>query len=161
MIETPGDLLDVQHGIIVQGCNAQGVMGAGLAKAVVAKYPAVFGVYRKAYQEKGLKVGQIVWYTVRKDEPKLAIANAITQEFYGGDKTRRYVDYDAVKVVFDKVAVIARQHNLPVHYPKIGAGLANGDWNVIVDIIQTSLDGLEHTLWVPAHLISKPARPRA
>ena len=161
MMETPGDLLNVDHGIIVQGCNAQGVMGAGLAKAVVAKYPAVFEVYRKAYEDKGLKVGQIVWYTVRKDEPKLAIANAITQEFYGGNKNRRYVDYDAVKMVFDKIASIARQHQLPVHYPKIGAGLANGDWKVIEGIIETSLEGIEHTLWVPAHLLSKPSRPKA
>lgn len=149
MIEQTGDLLAVNRGIIVHGCNAQGVMGSGVAKAIRDRYPFAYDLYRAAYEKKGLRVGQVVWATVSKDEPRLAIANAITQEFYGRDPARRYVDYDGVRAAFHVVGDIARKHQLPVHYPKIGAGLGNGDWNLIEEIIDTALVGVEHTLWIP------------
>ena len=38
--------------------------------------------------------------------------------------------------------------NIEVHFPKIGAGLANGDWNIIQEIIDSSLDqDIKKNLW--------------
>jgi O-acetyl-ADP-ribose deacetylase (regulator of RNase III) len=159
MIEKTGDLLDVRRGIIVQGCNAQGVMGSGVAKAIRDKYPFVYDLYRGAYEKKGLQLGQVVWATVSKEEPMLTIANAITQEFYGRDPNRVYVSYEGLRIAFERVAEIARKHDLPVHYPRIGAGLAQGDWNRITAIIDTALTGVEHTLWVP-QWERQPSPPR-
>lgn len=143
-----GNLLDASEGIIVHGCNAQGKMASGVARDIRARYPQAYDAYMAHYQAKGLKLGEVVWAKI-SDEPKLAIANGITQEFYGRDASRRYVDYPAVAQVFRAVAKVAHARQLPVHYPKIGAGLGGGDWGVIEKIINEELAGLNHTLWVP------------
>lgn len=161
MNETVGDLLHVKRGILVHGCNAQGMMGSGVAKAVRDTYPEAYAAYRRAYAEGRLTLGTVIWARIPQKEP-LAIANAITQEFYGRDPSRRYVDYDAVRQAFTRIGEVARTHHLPVHYPKIGAGLGNGDWSVISQIIDDTLAGVEHTLWVPQEDAAPkpPGRPR-
>lgn len=158
MAEHAGNLLDATHGIIIHGCNAQGVMASGVAKAIRARYPQAYEAYMKAHKENGLRLGQVIWARV-SDDPLLGIANAITQKFYGRNPDIRYVDYDAVKTAFEQVGAIARRHNLPVHYPKIGAGLGNGDWSIIEPIISQALEGVEHHLWVPRVPGVMPPRP--
>lgn len=166
MKNATGNLLSVQKGIIVHGCNAQGVMGSGVAAGVRAQYPGAYQVYRQAYEKarqeglECLQLGRVVWFTVSK-EPKLAVANAITQKFYGRNPKVRYVDYDAVDRAFERIGQVAREHQLEVHYPLIGAGLANGDWQVISKIINQRLEGVPHTLWtLPGAQPSKASAPR-
>ena len=157
-----GNLLDVKEGIIVHGCNAQGVMRSGVAKALRAQYPGAYQAYRQAYdvaRKEGLEclqLGRVVWFTVSRN-PKLAIANAITQKFYGRNPNVRYADYEAIEQAFARIAKVAREHQLGVHYPLIGAGLANGDWGVISQIINRQLEGVSHTLWVLPG--AKPGKP--
>jgi len=70
----------------------------------------------------------------------LVITNCFTQDFYGTDK--RYVDYEAVAQCF---AVLNKRVGMytdkPLNIPKIGAGLAGGDWNVISAIIESEYKG--------------------
>ena len=73
------DLLGATHGIILHGCNAQGVMGSGVAKLIRAKWPGAYAAYRQAFESSGLKPGQTVWYRASQD-PLLMIGNAITQK---------------------------------------------------------------------------------
>ena len=167
MKEAIGNLLSVKEGIIVHGCNAQGVMGSGVAAAVRAAYPGAYEVYRAAHQRRrqagqSLEMGSVVWFTASRS-PKLAIANAITQEFFGRDPAVRYVDYDAVRMAFRRVAAVAREHGLAVHYPQIGAGLGNGDWSILSGIIATELGDVPHTLWtLPAPQVNGAVlNPRA
>jgi O-acetyl-ADP-ribose deacetylase (regulator of RNase III) len=151
-----GDLLSVESGIIVHGCNAQGVMGSGVAKVIRDKYPDAYIKYRKKFDESGLKTGEIVWYKVT-DNPRFVIANAITQEFYGRD-SKCYVDYEAIRKTFSEIAIIATKYNLNVYYPRIGAGLGGGDWNLISEIINSELNGINHYCYVPQaewNLVSK------
>ena len=42
-----GNLFDEPQEIIVHGCNARGVMGAGFAKDLKEKYPENYKEYRK------------------------------------------------------------------------------------------------------------------
>ena len=102
-----GDLLDVTSGIIVHGCNAQGVMGSGVAKAIKQKYPGAFRTYQDAHQSTpgGLKIGEVVWHV----QDGIKIANAITQEFYGTEK--RHVNYAAVVKCFTEVIGYANTMN--------------------------------------------------
>lgn len=126
-----GDLLDVTSGIIVHGCNAQGVMESGVAKAVKQKYPGAFRTCQDVHQNTtgGLKLGEVVWY-VRDD---IKIANAITQEFYCTEK--RHVNYAAVVKCFTEVIGYANTMKLDIYFPKIGAGLGGGDWGIIEQLI--------------------------
>ena len=132
-----GNLLDVTEGIIVHGANAQGVMGSGVAKAIREKYPECFATYRDEYEKFTLVLGDIVWWC--KVDPAgdygndLYIANAITQEFYGTN--RRHVNYWAIANTFKEVFRQANVVKATVHFPKIGAGLGGGRWDIIEAII--------------------------
>ena len=118
------DITKVDRGIIVHGCNAQGVMGSGVAKQLRAKYPQIFEDY-VAHLElckiEDVPVLGFVSYTQVSKE--LYIANAITQEFYGRDG-KQYVDYSALLYALSRTARYATDAQLPVHLPYIiGAGL--------------------------------------
>lgn len=146
-----GNMLDAKRGIIVHGCNAQGVMGSGIAKEVKYRWPLAFEVYQRALagagHTSGDPLGTVSFCAVA---PNLHVANAITQRTFGKDG-RRFVDYQAVQRCFEVVIKQAIHLDLPVHYPQIGAGLGGGDWAVISDIIETTFQGfpiVERTLWI-------------
>jgi len=142
------DLLDIEHGMIVHGCNAQGVMGAGVADQIRRKYPYAHRVYHDAYTAAGLVLGEVIYAVF--DTGNLIIANAITQQFFGQCSNRVYVDYHAVRKCMRSVAGVAKQHSMQVHFPKIGAGLARGDWSILSTIIDEELDdaGVEGILHI-------------
>lgn len=145
MIQTKiGNLLDVKQGVIVHGCNAQGVMGSGVALQIKQRFKDAFHAYLRHESINGLRLGEVSTCEVVKG---LWIVNAITQESFGRDG-RRYVSYDAVA---DAFAAIRRNfRGQPIHFPKIGAGLGGGNWDIISAIIDAELPGVEKTLWVPA-----------
>jgi len=143
MRQVTGDLLTAP-GLIVHGCNAQGIMEAGVALAIKQKWPQVFNTYQKRHLGLGLALGFVVFVPVG-DGSGVVVANAITQAITG---TGLQVDYAAIRACFAQVAKVARLPRLPVHYPKIGAGLGGGDWTIIAQIIEDELEGLDHTLWV-------------
>jgi len=128
-----GDLLttDVRH--IMHGCNAQGVMGSGVAKAIREKYPEAYRDYNDMYNSRGLELGDVIFSA--QEDGKIII-NAITQKNYGKDKNTVYVSYWAIADVFRKIDCSSIES---VALPMIGAGLANGDWNVISAIIENTL----------------------
>jgi O-acetyl-ADP-ribose deacetylase (regulator of RNase III) len=142
-----GNLLDVKEGIIAHGVNCQGVMGSGVALAIKQKYPNVFDSYKifvTHYSDCKVDcLGMVqTLQPIPKDlsastEPLLLVANLFTQLNYGKDK-QRYVDYEAVATCFEKLYNRNKtMYNLPLHIPKIGAGLGGGDWNVISAIIES------------------------
>lgn len=139
-----GNILDVETGIIVHGCNNRGVMGAGLALAVKQKYPNVYNFYRNEWEQRnGFILGEVQFSYVAWNK---IICNAITQDGYGRDK--RYTDYDAIRQAFKTIYPLARVDNIPVHFPKIGCGLGGGDWNIVKNIIEEELRGHESYVWV-------------
>jgi O-acetyl-ADP-ribose deacetylase (regulator of RNase III) len=137
-----GDLLetDIQH--IIHGCNSRGVMGSGVAKAIRDKYPNAFRDYFDMYNEVGLELGDAC---VSKQPDGKVIYNAITQLDYGRDPSKVYVSYWAIANVFCK----ADNTNIEeIAMPMIGAGLANGDWNVISAIIENTLTRVKPVVYV-------------
>lgn len=143
MIETRiGNALDVNTGIIVHGCNCQGVMGGGFAFEVKNRFPAAFYEYDRVHRTRGLKLGEICYV---ETSPNKFIINANTQDNFGGGK--RFVSYDAIVDSFVEVVKFAKvieQHRgakLEIIFPAIGAGLGGGDWNIISAIIDAVIPG--------------------
>ena len=68
--------------------------------------------------------------------------NAYTQFHWRGEGV--LADYDAIQSAFRLI----KQHfaGRRIGYPKIGAGLAKGDWAKISAIIDQQLAGEDHTL---------------
>jgi O-acetyl-ADP-ribose deacetylase (regulator of RNase III) len=145
------DLLkNVKDGIIVHGCNAQGKMRSGFAKQLREMYPRAYLDYYASYKRYGLRTGKVVISPVPPHENKFVIANAITQEFYGYDRETVYVDYEGVAKCFKDISEYALKNGFKeIHFPKIGAGLANGNWDRIIKIIQDAVDpSIELNLWI-------------
>ena len=121
-----GNLLDAPEKIIAHGCNAQRVMGAGLALQIRKRWPACYLMYKKAAK---LDLGDNIYYY--NPDGKI-IANCITQEFYGRDK--RYVNYFAISMCLHKII-----DNFPyidkIAIPWIGCSLGGGDKNIIRELI--------------------------
>ena len=52
-----GDITEAPEVVIVHGCNTQGAMGSGVAKAIRRKYPWAYEAYIDAYIKVGLDMG--------------------------------------------------------------------------------------------------------
>lgn len=136
-----GDLMKAVEPFIVHGCNAQGVMGSGVAKLIRDRYPQAYEEYNAAYREQGnhLFLGQTIWVNTAPH----AIINAVTQDRYGRDENVVYADYDGIRKAFQSIneaAVLGKpgfDEVTAVALPLIGAGLANGRWSIISEIIET------------------------
>ena len=139
-----GDLLEVKNGIIGHGVNCQGVMGSGVALGIKNKYPSVYEAYRRAVQQSHNKdslLGMVQVISTLPDgvyDPKgdtVLVANIFTQNKYGKDG-KRYLDYEALYVGFEKLYKRSVLYDLPLCIPKIGCGLAGGDWGIVSLMIE-------------------------
>ncbi len=143
-----GDLFNATLGkedtILVHGCNAQGVMGSGVAAIVKKLYPRAYNVYKTAKYHPGLKVGDV---SVSVKPGECQVANAVTQEFYGRDG-KQYVSYDGVVEAMMDIATYAKTNNLKVHLPMIGGGLGGGDVKRLAAIFQAAFHDVDATLWL-------------
>lgn len=148
-----GDLFSTEITTIVHGCNAQGVMGSGVAKIIRDKYPKAYERYRSEYElHNHLKLGDIIPVPCgnRDNDPKnfKIIVNAITQDFFGRDN-QRYVSYDAVADAMNKINVMFQIYGISeIAMPQIGAGLGGGDWNVIASIIESELTQVQPIVYI-------------
>lgn len=125
-----GDLMKTPERFILHGCNAQGVMGSGVAKLIRAKYPKAYDDYRKHFEKTGLVLGEMIF----SEQPDgKTIINAITQDTYG--KTGIHVSYDAINTIFHKLNKYLVEGET-VAMPLIGAGLGGGDWDIIEAAIE-------------------------
>lgn len=148
-----GDLFSTKIKTIVHGCNAQGVMGSGVAKIIKERYPKAFDRYRKQYEQYNhLKLGHVIPVPCgdRINDPDnyKVIVNAITQDFYGRDGSR-YVSYDAVAECMSTINKFFEVYGIDeVAMPQIGAGLGGGDWNVIASIIESELKNVKPYVYI-------------
>lgn len=132
-----GDLLESPFPI-AHGVNCQGVMGSGVAKQIRNKYPKAYQDYSNfvnAIKPSYKLLGDVIISRVRTkmDAPVKEIFHCFTQFDYGKDKNKVYVDYNAIR---NCIITINEWYKVypspqPIAFPKIGAGLANGDWNII------------------------------
>ena len=131
------DLLEAPERVICHGCNAQGKMGAGIAEPIRKRYPKAFDDYRALYEVQGnrLELGQCVFVDCSENR---VVIDAVTQEFYGREPNVVYASYDGIRRALQRINDWARASGVDtIAFPKIGAGLANGDWSIIADIIET------------------------
>jgi len=160
-----GDLIklakEAKFDVIVHGCNCHSRMGAGIAPQMAK----AFGCDRFSMEGWGSdvnKLGNIDYQTVvlgenriwsledaknNRNEPELTVVNAYTQFNYGrnhADGDLRPFDYEAFTICMRKINMeFAGKH---IGMPKIGAGLAGGDWNRIERIINTELKDCKVTV---------------
>lgn len=154
-----GDLLSIPSGILVQGCNTLGAMGAGLAKTIAQRFPEVYEAYHSAHKNGGLTLGQVIFVRPTTSRP-FWVANAITQDRIGRQAGVRYADLPAIVAAFQTIVVQANLLGLTIHYPLIGAGLGGLPWPEVCAALGPIWNNVAHQLWVHPHdALAKLVRP--
>ena len=143
-----GDLIkmfkDEHFDVLIHGCNCFCKMGKGFAEKLKSEYPEVYAVDCLTKKGDESKLGTYSVYHIKKTNQ--FIVNAYTQfhwlyNVYG--KNEIIVDYDAIDKVFLNIKIDFADKKIGI--PKIGAGLAKGDWLVIESIIDKHLYGIDYT----------------
>lgn len=135
--------------VIVHCCNDIGGWGRGFVLALSAKWSEPEAAYRTWYKEKGpdpFKLGQVQFVKVEND---LWVANIIGQCHIKPTNGLPPVRYEALEMGLRKVAEFCLEHGASLHMPRIGCGLAGGDWDKMEDIINRVVvkKGVEVTVY--------------
>ena len=137
-----GDLIRLakagEFDVIVHGANCLCTMGAGIARQIAKEFPRAFEVDRTTESGNRKKLGTCT----TADCGSIIVVNAYTQFGYGGGIAN--IDYDAVRSCMRCVADAYPDKRIGL--PKIGAGLAGGDWDLIYAIIEDELAGMDVTI---------------
>jgi O-acetyl-ADP-ribose deacetylase (regulator of RNase III) len=147
-----GDLLrlalDGRFDVIVHGCNCQCAMGKGIALSIKQQFPEAYDADLRTPKGERAKLGTISTSEIDRPSARFTVVNAYTQFHWRGEGV--LADYDAIRSAFRELK--QRFAGRRIGYPKIGAGLAKGDWATIAAIIEDELAGEDHTLveFVPA-----------
>lgn len=118
--------------IICHICNTWGKWGAGFVLALSKKwnYPQDHYRARQTYP-----LGHVDFLSV---EDNIFVANMIAQEGVRSNSVGLPpIRYSALTTTLIEVNKVAEQMNASVHMPRIGSGLAGGDWKTIEKIIET------------------------
>jgi len=141
-----GDLITLvlagRFDVIVHGCNCFCSMGAGIAKTIQEKFPEAYAADLVTVKGDRNKLGSYSSATVNRNGRMITIVNGYSQYYFHGADV--LVDYHAVRRLFAKLK--AEFSGKRIGYPKIGAGLAGGDWQILAAIIDEELDGEDHTI---------------
>jgi len=133
-----GDATDPQGSgpkIIAHVCNDRGGWAAGFVMAISHKWSKPEECYRDL-AKRGLELGQVQMVMV--DEARgVHVANMISQVLR--DPTGVNIRYDALRRCLKIVADEATRLGASVHMPRIGCGLAGGQWTEIEPLIQQEL----------------------
>lgn len=149
--------LENKFDVISHGCNCQNQMGAGIAPHMAKafgcdrydmEHPQYKGDINKLgtidYQERFIVNGKVnpnyEYHIPDSNQKPLYVVNSYTQYHYGRnhkDGVSTPLDYEALTLCMRKINKVFKGKH--VGLPKIGAGLAGGDWERIKTIIQTEL----------------------
>ncbi len=122
--------------VIAHVCNDSGGWGKGFVLAISRRWPEPEAAYRRwarSGQEFGLGMVQLV--TV---EGHLRVANMVAQHGYVSPANPVAIRYDALAQCLAKLAARIEAGTL-IHMPRIGCGLAGGNWGQIEPLLDKHL----------------------
>jgi O-acetyl-ADP-ribose deacetylase (regulator of RNase III) len=140
---TKGNLLDLAEAggfdVVVQGCNCFNTMGGGIAREIRERYPTV--AYADSLTTKGdyNKLGN--WTTAAvvnlvNSDHGFIVVNAYTQ--YNMSTGEDVFEYTAFQLILQKL--VRLYGNYSIGLPYIGMGLAGGDRDIIIPMIEWFAD---------------------
>lgn len=136
-----GDLINLalqgKFDVIIHGCNCFHTMGAGIARQIKQIFPDAYKIDLETPYGDKEKLGKFSYVKCGK----ITVVNLYSQFDFRGEHN---VNYDAIRRGFDVIQNLFSGKR--IGYPKIGAGLAGGDWKIIAPIIDKELEGEDHTL---------------
>lgn len=138
---TDPDTSDGRPAVITHICNDIGLWGAGFVVALSNRWPEPEEAYRR-WAENSMRrnpperspfaLGRVQFVPVGDG---ITIANMIGQHGVGHSDDGPPIRYPALTLCLRAVREYAVHQNAHVHMPRIGAGLAGGDWDIIEGLI--------------------------
>jgi O-acetyl-ADP-ribose deacetylase (regulator of RNase III) len=135
-----GDLIQMalqgQFDAIVHGCNCFCSMSGGIAYQIGRFFPKAEVADGKTWKGDSNKLGHCQYVRV---SPNLLVVNAYTQYEPG-----KHLDIAALTDCLYDIRL--NLHMCRIGLPKIGCGIAGGDWRVVSQMIERCLQGLNYTI---------------
>ena len=133
--EFNGNILDLFKSLnqvaIIHGNNCENNMGKGLAKTLKDKFPKIWNKNTKC------RLGE---HDIVEVKPNKYIINAYTQ-ILRGKPNNSFDSYEVRKESLKKIfSELSLNKEITLLIPKIGAGLAGGNWEEIKEIIIKNLN---------------------
>ena len=125
--------------IIVHVCNDIGAWGRGFVLAISKRWPEPQRCYRAWHQgedKQPFALGEVQFVQVAQD---IWVANLIGQRDIHAVRGVPPVRYEAIREGLKKVVLEAKRLGASVHMPRIGCGLAGGNWDVVGQIIEEEI----------------------
>lgn len=150
-----GDLLkgfkDGDVNVIAHGCNTYCTMGNGIAPQIKKAFPQAYEADLKTGKGDRNKLGKFTYALVEQGH----VFNLYSQHgFWGRNKGLRDLDYNALYDAMVEMKLFLEYHTerpvggYRIGLPKIGAGLAGGDWNVIEAMIKSVFFDCDVTVYL-------------
>lgn len=127
-----------QAAVIAHICNDIGVWGKGFVMAVSSKWPQVREKYLE-WHKSGAKRGDIQMIQVTDD---IWVCNMIAQKGIRSKTNLVPLDMVALETCLAKLSIETDLIGGEVHMPKIGCGLAGGDWAEVSELIKKKMVGI-------------------
>lgn len=134
-----GDLLKMfkngAFNAIVHGCNCFHLMGAGIAEQISSNFPQALEADKVSLYGDIDKLGR---YTIAQANTGFII-NGYTQYRPGQEDKQRL--YASISTLFDNLSKDLADGS-KIGIPKLGAGIAGGNWDVIEDLIRIRMTNM-------------------
>lgn len=132
VVHVQGDLLTYPGlDAIAHGVNCQGVMGAGIAKAIRDRWPAIFEPYRARCADGRLRPGK--GFVFCTDEPGIArIYNLATQDQPGPDARLEAIEESLSGALRHARAQQVRAFGIP----RLGSGIGGLAWADVAQVVE-------------------------
>lgn len=140
-------LYDEDVSVIAHCANCFNTMKSGVAKSIVADYPTAELADKRTIKGDHSKMGHFT--QVYNSITEQYIFNLYGQYNYGTDSVK--VDYSMLTRAMTGMAIFLQGKNITsIGLPKLGCGLAGGDWDKVVSIIESTLEtrGFDVTIYV-------------
>lgn len=132
--------------IIAHVCNDIGGWGRGFVVAISRRWSSPEQAYRAwSTRDKTVSVhslapsfelGNVLFVQVEHD---VTVANMVAQHDIRTIDGVPPIRYEALKTALSKVAAHAISQCATVHMPRIGCGLAGGDWSIVERLVNEAL----------------------
>ena len=133
--QTKGNILEMfktgEYSGMIHGCNCFNTMKSGIAGQITREFPEASVADSRTIRGDRSKLGT---YSLAQTEFG-SIYNCYTQLRYGRDGDR-YLDYEAL---YKALELVNSNHSFDkkgLLIPRIGCGLAGGNWNIVKTMIQ-------------------------
>ncbi len=125
-------IMEKGNNFILHVCNNVGAWGAGFVLALSKRWDMPEALFRSTYPPLGtIQCCQV--------DERLFVVNMVAMAGLRSKLNPSPLNYDTLSACLRKVNIAYGRKGAAFHMPKIGAGLAGGDWATIENIIWNEL----------------------